>query len=214
MSILTENPDRMLHLTLWAGVGAVLAWSGWQPADRFTWILEVAPVVLGSAILLWLYPHWRFSRLVCWWMAIHAVILMIGGHYTYAEVPAFNWLRDAFDLKRNFYDRIGHFMQGFVPALIAREVLIRRKIVQGRGWLFFLTVCVCLAISASYELLEWLAAVATGEKADAFLGTQGDVWDTQWDMVMALTGAVTALMGMRRCHDRSIQRIVALRAAL
>ena len=201
--------DRKLHGGLWAVVGIVFAWSYAGCHDRFTWAMEVFPVALGTAYLLAVYSRWRFSRLVCWLLALHAVVLMVGGHYTYAEVPLFNRLRDAFHLSRNHYDRLGHFMQGFVPALIAREVLIRKRVVARGGWLNFIAICVCLALSASYELLEWQTAVWTGEKADAFLGSQGDVWDTQWDMAMALIGASTALLLFTRLHDRELDRLSA-----
>jgi putative membrane protein len=207
MMILVANPDRRLHIGLWLSLAVLLFWSAWHPKDLFTWFLEVVPVFIGSGVLLVLYPRFRFSRLVCWLLWAHAIVLMIGGHYTYAEVPLFNWIRDTFHLARNHYDRLGHFMQGFVPAMIAREVFVRKRIIQGRGWLFFLVVCVCLAISAAYELFEWLTAVATGTKAEAFLGTQGDPWDTQWDMAMALIGALVALAGLHRIQDRSIERL-------
>jgi putative membrane protein len=185
----------------------MLTWSGWRPADRFTWFLEVFPIFLGTAILLSVYRHFYFSRLVCWLMWIHAIILLIGGHYTYAEVPFFDWIRDTFHLARNHYDRVGHFMQGLVPAMISREVLMRRNVVRPGGWLFFLAVCICLAISASYELVEWAAAIFTGTKADAFLGTQGDSWDTQWDMAMALLGAIVGLLSLSKLQDYSIERL-------
>jgi len=186
----------------------MLIWSGWHPADRYTWLLEVFPIFLITAILLALYRHFYFSRLVCWLMWLHAIVLLVGGHYTYAEVPLFDWIRDGFHLARNHYDRVGHFMQGFVPAMISREVLLRRNVLRGGGWLFFIVVCICLAISASYELVEWAVAIFTGTKADAFLGTQGDVWDTQWDMAMALLGAVAALSFLEKPHNRSIRNLL------
>jgi putative membrane protein len=203
-----NESDKNLHIFLWGSLAMMLVWSGWHPADRFTWLLEVSPIFLITAILLSIYRHFYFSRLVCWLMWLHAIVLLVGGHYTYAEVPLFDWIRDAFHLARNHYDRVGHFMQGFVPAMISREVLLRRKVLQGREWLFFIVVSICLAISACYELIEWAAAVFTGTKADAFLGTQGDVWDTQWDMAMALVGAVTALLTMRKRHDHSMERLL------
>jgi putative membrane protein len=205
--ILAPNPDRFLHLSLWGIVGIVLVWSFFGCHDRFTWFLEVSPVIFGTVLLLKAYPYWRFTRLVCWLMALHAIVLMVGGHYTYAEVPLFNWLRDSFHLDRNYYDRVGHFMQGFVPALIAREILIRRRVLKPGPWLFFIVVCICLAISAAYELLEAAAALMTGTRADAFLGTQGDPWDTQWDMLLALIGAVTGLALFSKFHDREMGRI-------
>ncbi len=202
--ILTPNPDRQLHLALWLIAGAVMAWSFVGCHDQFTWLMEVFPVLLGSAILLIVYSRWRFSRLVCWLLALHAIVLMVGGHYTYAEVPLFNWIRDTFHLDRNYYDRVGHFLQGFVPAMISREILLRKGVLQRGGWLIFMVICICLAISASYELIEWQAAVWTGEKADSFLGTQGDPWDTQWDMATALIGAAAALLFLSKRHDREM----------
>jgi putative membrane protein len=202
-----DDKTRLLHGFLWLSLAALLMGSGWRPADRFTWFLEVSPIFIGTAVLLAIYPYFYFSRLVCWLMWGHAIILMIGGHYTYAEVPLFNWLRDTFHLARNHYDRIGHFMQGFVPALICREVLIRRGVVHRGPWLFFIVLSICLAVSASYELIEWLTSVATGSQADAFLGTQGDPWDTHWDMTMALVGAITSLVLLGRAQDRFIKEI-------
>jgi putative membrane protein len=203
-----NSADKKLHIFLWVSLALMLAWSGWHPADRFTWLLEVLPIFLGTAVLLSIYRHFYFSRLVCWLMWMHAIVLLVGGHYTYEEVPLFNWIREAFHLARNHYDRLGHLMQGFVPAMISREVLLRRKVLCREGWLFFIVVSICLAVSASYELLEWATAVCTGSKADAFLGTQGDVWDTQWDMTMALIGAISALAILRKPHDRSIESLM------
>ena len=150
------------------------------------------------------YSEWRFTRLVCWLLCLHAIVLMVGGHYTYAEVPLFNWIRDGFHLARNYYDRVGHFLQGFVPALISREVLLRKGVLKRGTWLNFLVICICLAISAAYELLEWKTAVWTGSKADSFLGTQGDPWDTQWDMAMALIGAAISLPFLSGHQDQQI----------
>ena len=185
-------------------VAAVLAWSGWMPRDRFTWFLEVAPVFIAAAILVFAFPRWRFTPLVLALVAIHACILSVGGKYTYAEVPAFNILRDEFGLARNYYDRGGHFAQGFVPAMVAREILVRHAVVARGGWLFLFVTCIALSISACYEFIEWWVAVATGTAAEAFLGTQGDVWDTQWDMFLALVGAVCAQLALSRWHDRQL----------
>lgn len=196
--------DVRLHLALLAIGTAVLIWSGYRPRDGFVWFLEVAPALFGGLALLVLYPRFRFTNLVYVLILAHAVILMIGGHYTYAEVPLFNWLRDEFGMARNYYDRIGHLAQGFVPALIAREILVRRRVVNGRGWLFFLVCCFALALSAAYEFVEWWVAVATGTAADAFLATQGDVWDTQWDMFLALCGAILSQTLLRGWHDRQL----------
>ena len=193
-----------LHAGLLAACAVVFAWSGIQPKDRLTWLLEVSPALVAATILALAYPRWRFTPLVLVLIAIHAAILMVGGRYTYAEVPAFSWLRDEFGLARNYYDRIGHFAQGFVPAMVAREILLRRGVLRPGRWLFFLVACVCLAISACYEFLEWWVAVASGEAAEAFLGTQGDVWDTQWDMFLALVGALTAQLLLARVHDRQL----------
>jgi putative membrane protein len=201
------NQDGGFHAFLWGILALFLVWSGWQPSDRFTWLLEVAPIFVISAVLLAVYRQFYFSRLVCCLMLAHAIILAVGGHYTYANVPLFNWIRDSFHLARNHYDRIGHFMQGFVPALISREVLIRRGVVKRGPWLSFIVICICLAVSALYELLEWQAAVWTGTKADAFLGSQGDPWDTQWDMALALIGAGVAVSLMSRLHDVSMKRL-------
>ncbi|MBI1398275.1 MAG: DUF2238 domain-containing protein [Betaproteobacteria bacterium] len=189
--------------------GAVLVWSGVSPRDRLTWVLEVLPAVIGAAALVWTYPRWRFTTLVYVLICVHAVILCIGGHYTYAEVPAFNWLRDEFGLARNYYDRVGHVAQGFVPALIAREILSRLAVVRGSRWLFFIVTCIRLAISACYEFIEWWVAVASGTAADAFLGTQGDVWDTQWDMFLALLGAMAGQLLLGRWQARQIARLTA-----
>ena len=195
------------ELTLLAIVAVVFVWSGIRPHDRFTWVLEVFPVILGIPVLIYVYPRFRFTPLVYTLIALHAVILMVGGKYTYAEVPLGFWLRDAFGFARNHYDRIGHFVQGFIPAMVAREILVRRSPLRGSRWLPFLVVCFCLAFSAFYELIEFWTALATGSAAEAFLGTQGDPWDTQWDMMLALIGAVTALVVLSRWHDRQLERL-------
>lgn len=197
------------ELALLIPAGAVLIWSGIAPRDRFTWFLEVAPALIGGPILVALRHRFRLTRLVYTLLWIHAIILMVGGKYTYAEVPFGFWLQDGFGFSRNHYDRIGHFAQGFVPAMLAREVLIRRSPLGGSRWLPFLAVCFCLAFSALYELIEFWTALATGEAAVAFLGTQGDVWDTQWDMQMALIGAVGALATLSGFHDRQLARLPA-----
>ncbi len=193
-----------LHLAILAAAAAVFAWSGWMPRDRMTWVLEVAPAVAAAAILAGLYPRWRFTPLVLVLIGVHAIVLMVGGKYTYAEVPAFNWLRDEFGLARNYYDRVGHFLQGFVPAMVAREVLLRNRVVARGPWLFTFATAICLAFSAFYEMIEWWVALASQEAAEAFLGTQGDVWDTQWDMFLALVGAMLAQLLLGRAHDREL----------
>jgi putative membrane protein len=195
---------KPLHLSLLLIGLAILAWSAWKPHDYFTWILEVFPAIIAGVVLVAIYPRFRFTSLVYGLILIHAAILMVGGHYTYAEMPLFNWLRDEFHLARNDFDRLGHIAQGFVPAMIAREILIRNAAVNGRGWLFWIVSSIALAISACYELFEWWVAVASGTVADSFLATQGDVWDTQWDMFMALSGAIVAQLTLSRLHDRQL----------
>jgi putative membrane protein len=182
----------------------VLAWSAVRPHDYFTWVMEVAPILIGVPILVATYRRFPLTPLLYRLIFVHAVILMVGGHYTYAEVPLGFWMQRAFGFARNHYDRIGHFAQGFVPAILAREILLRRGVVHRRGWLFFLVTCVCLAFSAFYELVEWWTAEATGAAATAFLGTQGDPWDTQWDMFFALTGALVSQLLLGRAHDRQL----------
>lgn len=187
---------------------ATLAWSGVHPKDSLTWLLEVIPALIGLVVLVTTRNMFPLTRLTYVLILFHCVILMVGGHYTYAEVPLFDWIRDWFSLERNNYDKVGHLVQGFVPAIIAREILIRNAIVVGRGWLAFIVVCICLAISAIYELIEWLVAILSGESAEAFLGTQGYIWDTQSDMAYALTGAIMALVLLSKLHDRQMSRIV------
>jgi len=190
---------------LLAPFAAVFAWSAIAPRDLFTWFLEVLPVLLALPILVLTYRYFPLSRLVYVLILAHAIILMVGGHYTYAEMPLFNWLRDEFHLARNYYDRLGHVAQGFVPAIIAREILLRTSPLRPGKWLFFLVTCVCLAISAFYEFFEWWVALGSGSDAVAFLATQGDVWDTQWDMFLALCGAIAAQLLLGKVHDRSMR---------
>lgn len=185
----------------------VLAWSGYQPKDAFTWFLEVAPVLIALPFLLLSGRNFPLTTLAYGLLTLHGVILMIGGHYTYAEMPLFNWLRDSFDLARNHYDRLGHVAQGFIPAIVTREILLRTSPLKPGKWLFFLTTCVCLAISAFYEMIEWWVAVGSGDNAVAFLATQGDVWDTQWDMFLALCGALSSQLLLRRWHDSQLAEI-------
>ena len=195
--------------TAFAGVAVVAAWSAWQPADVAVWWMEALPAVVGLPLVWLLWRRFPWTRLAAWAMALHAVVLLVGAHYTYAETPLGFWLQDVFDFSRNHYDRIGHLAQGFFPALLAREVLSRKTPLRG-GWLAFLTTCFCLAFSALYELIEWWAALALGAGADAFLATQGDPWDTQWDMFLALCGAVLAQLILTPTHNR---QLAALRAA-
>jgi len=185
----------------------VLAWSGYQPKDTFTWLLEVAPVLIGLPLLLSTRRSFPLTPLAYGLLTLFGVILMIGGHYTYAEMPLFNWLRDTYDLSRNHYDRFGHIMQGFVPAIVTREILLRTSPLKPGKWLFALTISVCLAISAFYEMIEWWVAVGSGDEAVAFLATQGDVWDTQWDMFLALCGALSSQLLLARWHDRQLANL-------
>jgi len=200
-------PPFHVHGALLGAVLLMLVWSGIGPYDRYTWFLEVAPVLISLPLLGVTYFRFRLTTLVYALIAAHAVILLVGGHYTYARVPLFDWLRDAFGLERNHYDRLGHFAQGFVPAMIAREILLRTTPLKRGRMLFFLVGCVCLAISAAYEVIEWLAGELTGDAAADFLGTQGDPWDTQKDMALAGIGAVTAQLALRRAHDRALVRL-------
>ena len=187
---------------------STLLWSGIQPKDYPTWMLEVMPAVLGFAVLVATRHRFPLTTLAYVLILVHCIILMVGGHYTYAEVPLFDWIRDGFGLERNNYDKVGHFAQGFVPAIVAREILVRNAIIAGKGWMSFIIVCVCLAISAFYELIEWWVAILSDEAAEAFLGTQGYVWDTQSDMMYALIGAIMALVLLSRLHDKQIGRYV------
>jgi putative membrane protein len=186
---------------------AVFGWSAIHPHDRMTWWLEVLPAIIALLVLFFTYKTFPLTPMLYILILLHATILVVGGHYTYAEVPWFNWLRDTYDLGRNYYDRLGHFAQGFVPAMIAREVLLRKKVVQQQAWLFFIVCCIALSISAFYELIEWWVAIASGTAAEAFLGTQGDIWDTQWDMFTALIGAMCAQIFLKHCHNRQISAL-------
>jgi putative membrane protein len=199
--------DSRYELFLLASLVPILIWSGIGPHDRFTWFLEVAPVLIGVPILVLVYPRFRLTRLVYTLIWIHAVILVVGGHYTYAQVPLGFRMQEAFGFARNHYDRIGHFAQGFIPAMLAREIFLRASPLRGSRWLPFVVVCFCLAFSAFYELIEFWTALASGEAATDFLGTQGDVWDTQWDMQLALIGAITALALLSGLHDRQIREV-------
>jgi putative membrane protein len=197
--------SRRLHCALLALWILALIVSAIGAFDFFTWVLEVAPAIIGIAVLAATYRRFPFTNLVYSLILIHSLILMLGGHYTYAKVPLGFWMQNVFHFSRNHYDRIGHFAQGFVPAMIAREIFIRRKVINGARWRATLTIAVCLAISALYELIEWRTSVMSGSAADAFLGTQGDVWDTQEDMFFALVGSISALVLMGRVHDRQLR---------
>jgi putative membrane protein len=185
----------------------VLTWSGIHPHDYFTWALEVAPAVIAFIILLATRRRFPLTGLAYSLVLIHSIILMVGGHYTYAEVPLFDWLRDALHQTRNNYDKVGHFAQGFIPAVIAREILVRKEVVLRREWLAFITVSICLAVSAFYELIEWWAAELTGDASAAFLGTQGYQWDTQSDMLFAFIGAIASIVLLSRLHDRQLDAL-------
>ena len=193
---------------IWLGIYfAVLIWSAIEPKGYFIWILEVGPALIGLAILIATYKKFPLTPLLYTIILIHCIILMVGGHYTYAEVPLFDTIKPWFGFDRNHYDRLGHFAQGFVPAIIAREILIRLEIVNFPKWRNFIIVSICLAFSAFYELIEMAVAVISGTAADDFLATQGDVWDTQSDMAMALLGAILALLLLARLHDRQLKRV-------
>lgn len=200
---------RNYYLFIWLLVFfSVFIWSAINPHDYIIWFLEVLPAVAGFMIILFTYRRFRLTDMLYWLILLHAVILMIGGHYTYAEVPLFNLIRDKYELSRNHYDKVGHFAQGFIPAIIAREILIRASPLKPGKWLFFIVICICLAISAVYELIEWWVAVVSETAADAFLGTQGYVWDTQSDMALALLGALIALVFLGKYHDRQLSKFI------
>lgn len=194
-------------LALLVVVLAALVVSGIGPYDRTTWWLEVAPVLIAAPVLVATHRRFPLTPLLYRLIFLHALVLILGGHYTYARVPLGFWVADVFELSRNHYDRLGHVMQGFQPAILSRELLLRFSPLRRGGWLFFLVICVCLAFSAFYELVEWWAAVLGGSAADEFLGTQGDVWDTQWDMFLALCGAIAAQLLLARSHDRALGRL-------
>lgn len=189
---------------LLATVGLVLLWSGLAPTDRLTWFMEVIWVLAAIPLLIATRTRFPLTRLLYWLLAIHAVILIYGGKYTYAETPLGDWFETTFDLARNHYDRLGHFAQGFIPAILARELLLRCTPLRRGGWLFYLVCAACLSFSAFFEFIEWWAALIMGGDADAYLATQGDVWDTQWDMFLALCGAIFAQVIFARTHNRQL----------
>jgi len=202
-----SQPPSREPLVLLTITGLALAWSAVNPYDYLTWILETAPVFIGVAIIIPTRKSFPLSPLLFRLLVLHAIILIVGAHYTYAKVPLGLWFQDLFDLSRNHYDRLGHIAQGFVPAILVRELLIRRSPLPRGKWMAFLTVSVCLAFSAFYEMIEWWAAVVNEQAAESFLGTQGDHWDTQWDMFLALLGASAALFLLSKTHDRSLLKI-------
>lgn len=202
-----------MRSVLWLGVFLlVFVWSAWQPADRITWVLEVLPAVLALLVLALTRRRFPLTPMVYCLLLVHCVILMVGGHYTYAEVPLFDYVRDLTGGSRNNYDKLGHFAQGFVPALVAREVIIRLQLIPLPAWRNFFTVCFCLAVSAFYELIEWWVAVLSETAAESFLGTQGYVWDTQSDMAWALLGAILALSLLGHRHDRQLRTLASIHA--
>jgi putative membrane protein len=187
--------------------GIVFTWSAIHPKEYFTWMLEVFPAVAGVIILIATYKKFRFTNLIYTQILVHSCILLVGGHYTYAEVPLFDWIRDFFHQSRNNYDKLGHFAQGFVPALITREIFIRKRVISKKGWRNFIIVSICMAISVAYEFLEWFVSIVTGASGDAFLGTQGYIWDTQSDMLHATIGAVAGLLIFSRYQDKQINKL-------
>lgn len=195
---------RYLYLTIFI---ISFIWSGINPKDYFTWFLEVIPAIIGLFILIITYKNFKLTTLTYTLILIHSIILMIGGHYTYAEVPLFDYLKEVFNWDRNNYDKIGHFAQGFIPAIIARELIIRKNIISSKAWMNFFIVCFCLGFSAFYELIEWWVAILSGESAEAFLGTQGYIWDTQSDMAYALLGSIVALILLSKYHDKQLKSL-------
>ncbi|MDE0836856.1 MAG: DUF2238 domain-containing protein [Akkermansiaceae bacterium] len=196
------------NFLLLAAMLPILIWSGIHPYDRTTWWLEIAPVFMGFiGLFIAQSKGWRFSNFSLVLLGLHMIVLIVGGRYTYALVPIGDWAKDAFDLSRNHYDRLGHLMQGLVPAILCREVFIRNKIIAKRGWLAFCVISFCMAVSAIYELLEWAAALVSAEASAAFLGTQGDIWDTQTDMFCALIGASAAFLFLQIPHNRSMEKL-------
>ncbi|WP_330285839.1 DUF2238 domain-containing protein [Streptomyces sp. NBC_00576] len=203
----TDAPRRHLPVLLAGLVAVALAVSMWQPHDLMTWFLETVWILIGLPVIVLTWRRFPLTNLLCCLLALHALVLMVGGHYTYAQVPLGDWARDTFGLDRNPYDRLGHLMQGFVPAMLVRELLSRTSPLRGSRWLAPLTVCACLAFSALFEMFEWAAALIGGAAADDFLATQGDVWDTQWDMFCALIGATVSLLVLSRVHDRQLAAV-------
>ena len=206
MAVVKWHPNAVAA----AVVAPVLGWSVWRPFDMLTWWLEVAPVFIGFAALFIAQARgWRLSGFLLGWIVLHMIVLIVGGHYTYARVPLGEWAKDWFGFERNHYDRLGHLLQGMTPALLTRELFLRHRVIARRGWRVFLIVCVCLAVSAVYELIEWATALLSEEAAESFLGTQGDGFDTQADMFCAGIGAGLALALLRWVHDRSMARLPA-----
>ncbi len=199
-----ETKSKKIHLIFLSVFFLILIWSAIRPKEYFTWFLETFPAFIGLFVLLFTYKKFRLTNLTYSLILIHSIILMVGGHYTYAEVPLFDWIRDALHQSRNNYDKVGHFAQGFVPAIIIREIFIRKNVVATKAWRNFLIVCTCMAISVCYEFIEWFVAEASGQSAEAFLGTQGYVWDTQSDMLYASIGAIFSLLILSKAHNRQL----------
>lgn len=196
--------NRQYLTSLLACLSVVFVWSAIRPHDYFTWFLEVFPVLIALPLLIMTYSKFPLTNLVYGLILLFAIILLVGGHYTYAEMPLFNWLRDYYGLDRNYYDRLGHVAQGFIPAIITREILLRTSPLKPGKWLFFIVICICLAMSVLYEFIEWWVAVASGSDAVAFLATQGDIWDTQWDMFLAFMGATFSQLLLTKVHQRQM----------
>jgi putative membrane protein len=207
MTHANEWPRTLSWITLL--VAPALLWSGIAPYGRLTWILEIFPVAIAFPVLYLTARRYPLTPLLYWLIGFHCLILILGAHYTYARVPLGFWAQDLFDFSRNHYDRVGHFAQGFIPAIAVREILKRSSPLKSGPWLAFLTVATCLAISACYEFVEWWTAIAAGVAADDFLATQGDIWDTQWDMFLAACGAALSVATLSRVHDRAIAKLVA-----
>ena len=203
-------PNQLTNKSyLWLSIFfGFLLWSGIEPKDRLTWVLEAGPAMIGLLVIAQSRKSFPLTPLLYFWILVHCIVLMVGAKYTYAEVPLFDWISELFGWERNNYDKVGHFMQGFVPALLAREILLRKKLVNADGWRNFIILSICLAFSAFYELIEWWAAEIIGQDADAFLGTQGYVWDTQSDRALALLGAFVCLLTLKKTHDRQIRPLL------
>jgi len=203
-------PNQLTNKSyLWLSIFfGFLLWSGIEPKDRLTWVLEAGPAMIGLLVIAQSRKSFPLTPLLYFWILVHCIVLMVGAKYTYAEVPLFDWISELFGWERNNYDKVGHFMQGFVPALLAREILLRKKLVNADGWRNFIILSICLAFSAFYELIEWWAALLIGEDADAFLGTQGYVWDTQSDMAWALLGAFVCMITLKKTHDLQIKPLL------
>ncbi|MCK4752387.1 MAG: DUF2238 domain-containing protein [Planctomycetes bacterium] len=201
--------DKKLHVFLLAGFLCILTWSFINCFDLLTWILEAAPAIVGVIILIAVYHKFRLTNLAFILVWLHAIVLLVGAHYTYSKMPLFDWLKDTFELSRNHYDRFGHIAQGFVPAILAREVLLRTSPLRRGKWLFFIIICICLAIAAAYELFEWLVAILIQEDSIAFLAMQGDIWDTHKDMALCLISAIAALVTLGKLHDKALKKLSA-----